>query len=198
MPYIYKTTNKINGKVYIGQTKKSKEKSSNYIGSGKLLKEAINEFGKENFIKEIIEEIESIDSKIIDEREMYWIDHFNSTNKEIGYNTTKGGSGWSSFGLTRSEDTKRKQSEKRKGISPWNKGKRNPYSEEQIQKMLDNRKIKCGFKQKPKYVWVCPYGSFDKRLDVAKIYNVTPRMITIWCNDDKKPEFRKLKIETNG
>ena len=47
MPYIYKTINTINGKIYIGQTKKSKEKSSNYIGSGKLLVNAIKEINTE-------------------------------------------------------------------------------------------------------------------------------------------------------
>ena len=194
MPYIYKTTNIINDKIYIGQTKKTKEFSINYIGSGKLLKEAILEFGKNNFIKEILEDFTELDINLLDEREKYWISYYNSTNPEFGYNTTKGGSGWSSFGLKRNQETKTKQSKKRKGVSPWNKGKKNPYSQDQIQKMLDNRKIKNGYSLKPKYIWKCPLGEFDKRKDVANLYNVTHRMITIWCDDEKNKEFEKIKI----
>ena len=194
MPYIYKTTNTLNGKIYIGQTKKSKEKTSNYIGSGKLLIEAIKEYGKQSFIKEIIEEIENQDPVYIDSRESYWISYYNSRDPLIGYNITKGGSGWSSFGIKRAEETKNKQSEIRKGVSPWNKGIKNPYTEEQIQKMLENRKVKNGWKHKPKYIWMCPEGSFEKRSDIANIYGVTPMMVTIWCNDDNKIEFKKVKI----
>jgi len=132
---------------------------------------------------------------IIDEKEIYWIDFYDSKNPEIGYNTTKGGSGWSSYGIKRTEETKRKQSEKRKGVQPWNKGLKNPYSKEQIDKMLNNRKIKDGWKKKPKYIWICPEGSFEKRADISSIYGVTPQMVTNWCNDNKKPEFNKIKIE---
>jgi hypothetical protein len=45
--YIYKTTNLINGKIYIGQHKGCL--SSHYIGSGKLIRWAINKYGKRNF-----------------------------------------------------------------------------------------------------------------------------------------------------
>jgi len=50
---IYKTTNKINGKIYIG-----KDTTSNpqYLGSGKLIKRAILKYGVENFTKEILDQ----------------------------------------------------------------------------------------------------------------------------------------------
>ncbi|MDR1159845.1 MAG: hypothetical protein LBK69_04385 [Syntrophomonadaceae bacterium] len=47
--YIYITTNKINGKRYIGQHK-SKDWDSDYVGSGKLLHYAIKKYGIEKFI----------------------------------------------------------------------------------------------------------------------------------------------------
>ena len=58
--YIYKTTNLINGKIYIGQHRVNNDViDKNYFGSGKLLLEAIKKYGKENFKCEIIEWCES-------------------------------------------------------------------------------------------------------------------------------------------
>lgn len=45
--YIYKTTNLINGRIYIGL--KTGEFNSDYFGSGVLIKRAIKKYGKENF-----------------------------------------------------------------------------------------------------------------------------------------------------
>ena len=51
--YIYKTTNLINGKIYIGQHK-SNLFDSQYKGSGVILRKAFAKYGKENFKVEII------------------------------------------------------------------------------------------------------------------------------------------------
>jgi group I intron endonuclease len=85
--YIYKTTNLINGKIYIGQHQTFKVKN-NYLGSGKALLNAINFHGKENFKKEIIE---FCTKETLDEREIFWIKELNSKNNDIGYNITDGG-----------------------------------------------------------------------------------------------------------
>jgi hypothetical protein len=50
---IYKTTNKVNGKIYIG-AHMTKNIEDDYLGSGKYLIRAINKYGVENFYKEII------------------------------------------------------------------------------------------------------------------------------------------------
>jgi group I intron endonuclease len=98
---IYKTTNTINGKIYIGQDTKN---NSKYLGSGILLKKAIKKYGKEIFIKEILEKC--IDKNMLDEREKYWIQHYDSRNPNIGYNIAYGGEGV--IGLKHSPETKEK------------------------------------------------------------------------------------------
>lgn len=85
---IYKTTNKINGKIYVG---KDAANDPTYIGSGMLLASAIKKYGRENFVKTIIEVCESLQQ--LDEREVYWIRTLNATDRHIGYNIAKGGTG---------------------------------------------------------------------------------------------------------
>jgi hypothetical protein len=52
--YVYKITNKINGKWYIGERKHISPPNDSYMGSGKLIKLAISKYGLDNFTKEII------------------------------------------------------------------------------------------------------------------------------------------------
>lgn len=87
--YIYKTINLINDKIYIGQKKSKVFKGNSYLGSGKSLKLAIGRYGKENFKVELLEEIDCAEK--MDEREIYWIEYFNSTNRDIGYSISNGG-----------------------------------------------------------------------------------------------------------
>lgn len=85
---IYKITNLINSKIYIG---KSKHNNPSYMGSGTLITKAIIKYGKENFSKEILEECDNEDD--LNAKEIYWISKYNSTNPTIGYNIDKGGIG---------------------------------------------------------------------------------------------------------
>lgn len=85
---IYKTTNKLNGKIYIGKDVRCRP---GYLGSGLLLKKAISKYGIENFINETIEECSTKEQ--LNEREVYWIKHFNATDRKIGYNIAIGGTG---------------------------------------------------------------------------------------------------------
>lgn len=54
MHYVYKITNKINGKIYIGKRKHHDPLNDPYMGSGKLIKSAIKKYGKDSFEKEIL------------------------------------------------------------------------------------------------------------------------------------------------
>ena len=94
MGYIYKITNKLNNKCYIGQTVKNPEKRfqqhrNNYTKSyfsQIVLYKAFNKYGIENFIFEVIEEVEN---NKLDEKEKYWIEYYDSYFN--GYNSTLGG-----------------------------------------------------------------------------------------------------------
>jgi group I intron endonuclease len=85
---IYKTTNLINNKIYVGQ---DSHNNPAYLGSGKILNNAIKKYGKDNFKKEILEECSS--KKELNEREIYWINKLNSTDTNVGYNIATGGHG---------------------------------------------------------------------------------------------------------
>jgi len=115
--YIYKTTNLINGKIYIGQHA-SNNKKDIYLGSGTYILKAIKKYGKENFKKEIL--YNSIPCRYhLDLKEQEYINKFNSLVPN-GYNISIGGNG--SIGFTHSDETKRKLSEMQMGRIPWNKG----------------------------------------------------------------------------
>lgn len=88
--YIYKTTNKINNKIYIGQHRHSNY-DKYYLGSGTLLKKSIAKYGRDNFKNEIIYICENQNE--LDEKEKYFINKFNATNILIGYNLLEGGQG---------------------------------------------------------------------------------------------------------
>jgi group I intron endonuclease len=110
---VYKTINLINGKIYIGR---DKHDNPNYYGSGVLLAKAIQKYGKENFIKEILEDgIETI--KELNEREIYWISCYNSQDQFIGYNLQKGGQGgdWESLTLEQQDHIKNRVKESSTG-----------------------------------------------------------------------------------
>ena len=89
--YIYKTTNIITNKIYIGQKQSSVFLNNQYLGSGRYLKNAIKKYGEQAFKVELLEEIH--DKDLMDEREKYWINFFNATNHQIGYNIASGGVG---------------------------------------------------------------------------------------------------------
>ena len=85
---IYKVTNKINGKVYIGQSVDIGKRWRQHMTAedDNYFHKAIQKYGVENFEWEIIEKCKKKD---LDEREIYWIEYYDSFNK--GYNCTKGG-----------------------------------------------------------------------------------------------------------
>jgi group I intron endonuclease len=96
--YVYKITNKINGKIYIGKTKTPGSRFKKHISVAKqgksnrnffYLHAAIAKYGCEFFVFEIIEKCSSEDEAY--DRESFWIKSYSSNDKNKGYNLNEGG-----------------------------------------------------------------------------------------------------------
>lgn len=96
--FIYRWTNNINGKMYIGSH--MGPDITKYIGSGVYFKNAVSHYGLENFSREILEEVIVSNHKELLLIEQQWIDRFDAANSEMYYNIaakTDGGNtrvGW--------------------------------------------------------------------------------------------------------
>jgi hypothetical protein len=86
--YIYKITNTVNNRWYIVKTN---GRDPNYMGSGKLLKQAYTKYGQENFIKEVLESCPSLEE--LNLREQHWITATNAIQDPMSYNLAEGGTG---------------------------------------------------------------------------------------------------------
>lgn len=123
MGVIYKITNTLNGKSYIGKTRQGlgrritqhkydSKRGSLGIGA------AIRKYGWENFTVEVLEECPI---ELLNEREIFWIAELNSKAPN-GYNLTDGGDG--GRGCSPSAETRAKLSAKMKGRPAHNKGQK--------------------------------------------------------------------------
>lgn len=124
---IYRITNTVNGKFYIGSAKDFKDRWQRHryalkAGSheNKHLQRSWDKYGKEAFLFEVVEEVLS-DDQLLD-REQDWLD----TTKvvEIGFNMLSEAGG-GRRGIPHSEETKQKISEKAKGHTR-NVGRKHP------------------------------------------------------------------------
>ena len=91
--FIYIIRNTVNSKVYVGQTRTSldqrwKEHIRHAQYGDQVINRAMKKYGVNNFY---IEVLENCDVENLDQRETYYIEMFNSTNKSNGYNVSVGG-----------------------------------------------------------------------------------------------------------
>ncbi|MDO4778521.1 MAG: GIY-YIG nuclease family protein [Tissierellia bacterium] len=140
---IYIIKNKINGKVYIGQTiqtfqaRMSEHRKKARNNANFPLYNAINKYGLKSFSFEVLDTANS--QQELDEKEIAYIKKYNSLYPN-GYNLTKGGAG--TFDYKHKEETKMLMSKLKEGMYI---GKNNPFygknhSKEQIEKWKKERK----------------------------------------------------------
>ena len=174
--YIYETTNLVNGKKYIGQKKSPKFLGEKYLGSGVILRQAVNKYGKENFKVKLLCKCNK--QETLDKKEKYYINKYRKTNIYL-YNIAKGGNDFSNpfctgkanhfYGKHHSTDVKNKISKSSKGkiwVNKNNKNKRiNPneldlYLQQgwkrgtYIKKSISKR-VKRLFRDNPEYRYKC-------------------------------------------
>lgn len=143
--FIYKIECLVNKKVYIGQTKHLKKRWREHKNDLKnnrhrstLLQRAWIKYGESEFIHEVIE-VCSIYN--VDEREVFWINYFDSTNKYKGFNTEGGGNA----NKIVSDETKKKQ-------SAVKSGKNNPmYQRTLSEETLIKKSIAMSGENNPMY-----------------------------------------------
>lgn len=161
--YVYKTTNTINGKIYIGQKASSNFLSNDYLGSGKILKAAIKKYGRDAFTVECLELCR--DKTHLDMVEKRYITQFNSTDCTIGYNIACGGQG-GNLGIT----VNRKISDKLKGANNpmygthWDDEKRKEFSQKSTDAWKSEEKRKL---QSDRLRGMCRTPETKKKLSEA-------------------------------
>lgn len=186
MPYIYKITNNINGKIYIGKTnftveKRWKEHCNDFKKETlqkRPLYSAMKKYGIENFS---VEEVEYLDTPLeAEEREKYWIEYYGSF--KYGYNATRGGDGktYADYDLI---------------YSLWNEGKNNKEIQEitkydylTISIALSNYNISSEEKQRR--------GRINIQKPVAKLDKNTLQIIKVYSSVEEA--YRDLQKQTSG
>lgn len=117
---IYTITNTANGKRYVGSSHNARQRwwqhtSSLDLGKhhSRYLQRAWNKYGAESFCFDVLEYVP--ENQLI-EREQYWIDTLRAANPRYGYNISP--TAGRTAGVKASDETRRKQSETRKGKPP--------------------------------------------------------------------------------
>lgn len=147
---IYKFTNKINNKCYIGQAQNLKVRVQGHINNSRLNKRnkhfycSIQKHGIENFEVEILQE-GKFTKQELDQMEITYIRLFKSQNQKLGYNIRVGGS--TSTGFKHSEESKQLMSKNRKGKGS-DKLKGRIKSEEHKKKISESKKGKPNYKMR--------------------------------------------------
>jgi len=143
---VYLFKNKLNNKIYVGETVQPnyrnrfvQHKRNSEKGVINYFYNAIRKYSWDSFEKYVLFQTEILSNtvenkkkleEIVNEKEKYYINKFNSFDHKFGYNLTIGGDGVS--GYTFSEESKKEMSENRSGEKHWNYGNFNNKTSEAI------------------------------------------------------------------
>jgi group I intron endonuclease len=151
---IYSIKNKINGKIYIGQSRNIEHRKKQHrtelkcnVHRNTYLQHAYNKYGADNFEFELIEEV--YDSSELNKRERWYIKNFSAKNPSYGYNLTDGGDATYSL----NEDVKNR-------ISLNKRGQNTNLTVDEV------RRIKMAL-----------YCLMDRK-EICDIFNVSPKVVT--------------------
>jgi hypothetical protein len=162
---VYKTTNKLNGKCYIG-THKTKDLNDGYLGSGTLLKRAIAKHGVEHFTKEVLFDFDNPEAMFAKEAELVTQDFLMNENT---YNLKVGGFGGFDFLNSRDNTT---------------------HTTEHSKMMLEKRKVKCPYGPRPKQV--CNVNQCGSCTKYFEVYSGRTMYCSSSCAARRNNELRKI------
>jgi group I intron endonuclease len=190
---VYKITNIINSKFYIGSTKHFTTRKREHIYTlnknthrNSYLQRAWNKYGEKNFKFEILEE--NIEKENLILREQYYLDQLKPYIKKIGYNLNPTAGSNLGFKMPKSAIEKIRQAntgkkhsvETRKKISEVQKGKKRKF----ISKLLTSKKCRGERNPAAKLDWEKVRQIREKKktgvynTELAKEYNVSPSLIS--------------------
>lgn len=162
---IYKITNAVNGKCYVGRTSDFYRRSHHYIYDfynqrsrqiNEYMLRSMTKYGIEKFTFSVIE---VCNQDIVEERELFWMKYFNSTDRNFGYNLRIDESG----AMIVHELTRKKISERLK--SEWSSGTRDGHSDK-LKASWENRdreaQSKLMSKNLTKYLYRISRGEYSE------------------------------------
>lgn len=171
--FIYKLTNTLNNKIYIGLTTETiSERCRKRIAEAKYresrnsyILNAIRKHGSKVFKVEQLDTANTLEE--LQQKEIFYIEKYNSTNRNIGYNLTKGGEG--NLGLKMSEETKEKIRQKHLGVK-WSEDRKLEHC-----KILKSKNINYNIAKENCRIYnlkACKkVGKFDINNKLVKIYS---------------------------
>lgn len=127
--YLYKITNTINDRYYVG-VHSTENLDDGYMGSGKILQQAVEKYGAENFKKEILKFFESAEQMYDKEKEIV---NEQFLSRDDTYNLRIGGSGgWDYVNKNQLNHTEDSIEKLRESLKKWHSendtsGKNNPF-----------------------------------------------------------------------
>jgi hypothetical protein len=190
MGIIYKTTNQLNGKWYIGKDEKNNPK---YLGSGVLLAQAIKKYGKEHFKKEVIAECNDGRNALAD-LEKKIIAETNAVSDKMAYNIAEGGIGghtWDYPPRTKEHCDNISKALTGKKLSSRSADTKNKIS---IGKRLTNTRYKIVIVATGEEIITDCLSEFSKK------YNIAGKTLRYSAKENKivKGKFLAYKMESNN
>lgn len=171
---LFETTNNINGRKYIGVRTLQNTPSDNcYLGSGKILRQAIKKYGRKAFTRKILvigtsEYCYELEAKLVTPE---WVASKDNYNVSVG--------GWGGDrGIDAVEKGRIKQQQDYANLPEKEKQKR----KEHLKKILENVKAAIG-KDHGKWIgfWRTPLGDFTTTREAALVHGVDNKVIRSRC-----------------
>lgn len=206
MYIVYKHTNKLNNKIYIGITKNTlKKRWQGGYGNNPHFSKAIQMYGRDNFASEVLED--GLTKEQAEEKERYYIALYDSTNPNKGYNIEMGGNHHGkhadetkakiskalkekAFSQEHLEHLRKPKSvkcseERRKSVAEFMRG--NQYTKGRAHTKEEKQKISQANKGKHGKKVYCSNGmTFNSTLEAAKYFQVPRHTVMNMCNGTTK------------